>query len=51
MCIRDRYNASISGQTGNASIYGSFGYLNNEGIAYNSDMDRYTCLLYTSRCV
>ena len=24
-------------QTGNASIYGSFGYLNNEGFAYNSE--------------
>ncbi len=40
--LRQEYNASISGQTGNASIYASFGYLNNEGIAYNSDMDRYT---------
>ena len=43
--LRQEYNASISGQTGNASIYGSFGYLNNEGIAYNSDMDRYTTRL------
>ena len=43
--LRQEYNASISGQTGNASIYGSFGYLNNEGIAYNSDMDRYTARL------
>ncbi len=40
--LRQEYNVSLSGRTGKASIFGSFGYLNNEGIVYNSDMERYT---------
>ncbi len=40
--LRQEYNVNISGRTGKASIFGSFGYLNNEGIVYNSDMERYT---------
>ena len=43
--LRQEYNASVAGSTGKASIYASFGYLNNEGIAYNSDMERYTARL------
>ncbi len=40
--LRQEYNVSLSGRTGKAAIFGSFGYLNNQGIVYNSDMERYT---------
>lgn len=40
--LRQEYNASVAGSTDKTSILASFGYLNNEGIAYNSDMERYT---------
>ena len=40
--LRQEYNVSISGSTGKASIFASFGYLNNKGIINGSDMDRYT---------
>ena len=40
--LRQEYNVSISGSGDKTSVYASFGYLNNEGIAYNSDMDRFT---------
>lgn len=40
--LRQEYNASVAGNTDKSSILASFGYLNNEGIAYNSDMERYT---------
>ena len=40
--LRQEYNASIAGATDRSSFYASFGYLNNEGIAYNSNMTRYT---------
>lgn len=40
--LRQEYNASIAKSTEDYNFYASFGYLNNEGIAYNSDMNRYT---------
>ena len=43
--LRQEYNISIAGSGDKTSVYASFGYLNNEGIAYNSDMDRYTARL------
>ena len=38
---------SVSGTTGKASIFASFGYLNNKGIIAGSDMDRYTARIKT----
>lgn len=43
--MRQEYNASVSGSTDKMSFYGSFGYLQNEGIIDNSDMYRYTANL------
>ena len=43
--LRQEYNISISGSTEKASVYASVGYLDNEGIAYNSDMQRFTSRL------
>ena len=40
--LRQEYNASIAGTSDRISAYASFGYLKNEGIVYNSDMERYT---------
>lgn len=40
--FRQEYNVSISGNTGAMSMFASFGYLNNNGIIYGSDMHRYT---------
>ena len=40
--LRQEYNLNISGGNEKISFYGSLGYLNNEGIAYNSDFERYT---------
>lgn len=40
--LRQEYNVSVSGTTGKASILASFGYLNNQGIIYGADMQRYT---------
>lgn len=45
--IRQEYNVSVSGTTGRASIFASFGYLNNQGIVHGSDMYRYTARLRT----
>ena len=45
--IRQEYNVSVSGTTGNAQILASFGYLNNKGIVDGSDMYRYTARLRT----
>ena len=36
---------SVSGTSGKASVLASFGYLNNKGITYGSDMYRYTARL------
>ena len=43
--LRQEYNVSVSGTSGNASILASFGYLNNQGIVDGSDMYRYTARL------
>ena len=43
--LRQEYNVSVSGTTGNASILASFGYLNNKGIVDGADMARYTVRL------
>jgi len=43
--VRQEYNASVAKSGDGYNFYASFGYLNNEGIAYNSDMDRYTARL------
>ncbi len=43
--LRQEYNISVSGSTGKASLYASFGYLNNKGIVDGSDMYRYTARL------
>ena len=40
--LRQEYNVSVSGTSGNASVLASFGYLNNKGIVDGSDMYRYT---------
>ncbi len=45
--LRQEYNLSISGGNNKLSFYGSLGYLNNEGIAYNSDFERYTARFKT----
>lgn len=43
--LRQEYNVSVSGTSGKASVLASFGYLNNKGITYGSDMYRYTARL------
>jgi len=43
--LRQEYNVNVSGTTGKASIYASFGYLNNKGIIRGADMYRYTARL------
>ena len=43
--LRQEYNVSVSGTSGNASILASFGYLNNKGITDGADMYRYTARL------
>lgn len=40
--VRQEYNVSVSSSLKKAQIYASLGYLNNEGIAYNSGFERYT---------
>ena len=45
--LRQEYNLNLTGGTGKMSFYGSLGYLNNEGIAYNSDFERYTARFKT----
>ena len=42
---RQEYNLSISGASDKATFYMSLGYLNNEGITENSDMQRLTARL------
>ncbi len=43
--LRQEYNVSASGTYGKASFLASFGYLNNEGIIDNANMERYTARL------
>lgn len=43
--LRQEYNLSVSSSTDKAQVYASIGYLNNEGIVYNSSYERYTARL------
>ena len=43
--IRQEYNLNVSGTSGKAQFFGSFGYLNNKGIVDGADMFRYTARL------
>ncbi|MGN1229373.1 MAG: SusC/RagA family TonB-linked outer membrane protein [Prevotella sp.] len=43
--LRQEYNLNITGGNERAQFYASLGYLNNDGIAYNSDFERYTARL------
>ena len=43
--LRQEYNVSVSGKSGNGSYLASFGYLNNKGIVVGNDMYRYTARL------
>ena len=43
--IRQEYNLNVSGTSGKASFFASFGYLNNKGIIDGADMYRYTARL------
>ena len=45
--LRQEYNVNVSGTSGKANFYASFGYLNNKGIIRNADMHRYTAMLKT----
>ncbi len=45
--VRQEYNVSVSGTTGNASVLASFGYLKNNGIIDGSNMYRYTARVRT----
>ena len=40
--FRQEYNVNVSGTTGKAQIYASFGYLNDNGIIQAANMQRYT---------
>ena len=40
--LRQEYNLSVSGASDKFNFFGSFGYLNNQGIIRGSSMDRYT---------
>lgn len=40
--LRQEYNVSASGSPGDAQIFASFGYLNNQGLIQGEDMQRYT---------
>lgn len=43
--LRQEYNINVSGSTGKATTYSSFGYLKNEALVDKSDMERYTARL------
>lgn len=43
--IRQEYNLNVSGTSGKAQFFASFGYLNNKGIVDGADMYRYTARL------
>ena len=45
--LRQEYNVSVAGTTGNAQIFASFGYLHNKGIIDGEDMTRYTARIRT----
>lgn len=43
--VRQEYNLSVAGGGNKSNFYASLGYLDNQGIAYNSDMQRLTARL------
>ncbi len=43
--FRQEYNLNLSGGNDKFTFYGSLGYLDEEGIAYNNDIERYTARL------
>jgi len=43
--FRQEYNMTVSSGNDQYSLYGSLGYLKNNGIAYNNDIERYTARL------
>ena len=43
--LRQEYNVSVAGGGEKSNFYASVGYLNNQGIAQNSDMQRFTARL------
>ncbi len=43
--LRQEYNLNLTGGTNKLSFYGSIGYLDNQGIVYNSDLERTTIRL------
>ncbi|MBQ7856360.1 MAG: TonB-dependent receptor [Alistipes sp.] len=43
--IRQEYNVNVAASTGKSNFYGSFGYLNNEGIVKATGYERYTARL------
>ena len=45
--LRQEYNLNLTGGNNKLNFYGSLGYLNNKGIAYNSDFERYTARFKT----
>jgi len=45
IALRQEYNISVSSSMKDAQLYASLGYLDNDGIAYNSDYQRYTARL------
>ncbi|MDL2243975.1 TonB-dependent receptor [Parabacteroides sp. OttesenSCG-928-J18] len=46
--LRQEYNVNVNGGNSKTQFYGSFGYLNDEGIVYASDYTRYTARLRAS---
>lgn len=40
--LRQEYNVNVTGGTNKMQMYGSFGYLNDEGITHNSGYERYS---------
>ena len=43
--VRQEYNVNVAASSGQANFYGSFGYLNNEGIVEATGYERYTARL------
>ena len=43
--VRQEYNLSMAGGGEKFNVYASLGYLNNQGITFNSDMERFTARL------
>jgi len=45
--LRQEYNLSLTGGNEKLRFYGSLGFLDNEGIVYNSDFERFTARIKT----